>query len=358
MVAGNRATTGGGIAVPDGATLALIDVEVRENEAQTTGGGITAGPGSTIDLGASIVARNEAAGSGGGVFLSGADLVGGEVTENRSTAAGYSVLTDTSGPSGGGVHATGASKIVGTDVHANLAVVGSGVGVMDGVVELVDVVVRDNIGADFGGAGIHAARADLTLAGTSEVSNNATPRSGGGLSAWESTVAGGVYQNNDASEGTGGGVLLGDSLLVDATVTNNVALDGGGVGLWDGSTVSGCTITGNTASRSGGGVDARAGDEGRVEDSEISDNLANDGGGISVEGLHLSLDDVTILRNEANTDAGGISVGEDATVEAADCDLGEDTDDNAPSDVAVDAGASYAYGLASFACDASACETL
>ncbi|MEQ1507965.1 MAG: hypothetical protein ABMB14_37400, partial [Myxococcota bacterium] len=203
------------------------------------------------------------------------------------------------------------------------------------------------------------------LDGVTEVTDNRAAL-GGGAAGNVAAITGGRISGNTAD--LGGGVWLYDSDLTDATVESNVAETGGGVWI-DGSsfrqaTLDGVGIVGNEATVRGGGialayfgvgVPAGAGPAIVCHGSNLTDNLASDGGGVSVEYGTLSFVAATVLRNAADV-GGGASVDDLGVLESVDVDWGVDADDNVPSDVHAAGQDLVGYGAdTTFICDVSGC---
>lgn len=319
---------GGGIFNEDTGTLDLRDVVLQENTAarttaeQSAGGGIlNAGRAtllrasirtSTGDLGGGIrnlgrlTARaSEVSGSNGGygagisnagelelvdsVVVGGeAFFVGGGIFNAGVLRLIRSAIHDNaSSEDGGGLYNTGTASLTDSEVHTNLAVDGSGGGIASiGTLTMRGGAVRDNTsrGLSRGGGGIDS-RGTLTLRDL-RISGNRTNEFGGGIySSGRADLAGVIVENNTADlehdrSGDGGGIYSSGRLaLVRGAVVGNAGVSGGGLfnAGTGGATVTNSTFSGNSAAELGGAV-------------------ANAGGA-------LSLNNVTITLNRADSDA-------------------------------------------------------
>jgi len=121
------------------------------------------------------------------------------------------------------------------------------------------------------------------------------------------TLSGG--QDNDPYTGGGGILNLGTLTVTGSVITGNSAGAGGGLDNDGALTVTGSVITGNSAVGdfgSGGGLYNDGGTL-TVNDSTVSDNTANSGGGITNHGT-LTVTDSTVSGNSAGgygSDGGG-----------------------------------------------------
>ena len=136
---------------------------------------------------------------------------------------------------------------------------------------------------------------------------------GGGIAFKNSspTIINCIIDNNRANNG--GGVATSGITLPKiencVIISNTASIHGGGVycnGL-AGPTISGCVISGNSAISSGGGIHCTGTVTVYVEDTTITQNIADVGGGIGVAApIFLYIDNCTISDNSAVTMGGGV----------------------------------------------------
>ena len=167
-----------------------------------------------------------------------------------------------------------------------------------GTLVLEDVIVRDNLGS--AGGGIYN-EGTLTLINSS-ISHNGSV--GGGEAYLECSTGGGMK------------ILSGTATLINSTINDNKAKGkGGGVHVACSGTLvlQNSTVSSNFASGSGGGIFLNG--VGEFTNSTISNNSANNVGGISVEGSgekglirgQLSLTNTIIANNIARLETYGIA---------------------------------------------------
>jgi hypothetical protein len=142
---------------------------------------------------------------------------------------------------------------------------------------------------------------------------------GGGLylESSNSVIESCIIENNSALN-SGGGVIAYDSsdfVIENSVMDGNYARHGGGIFCSVSSLiVRGCFITNNRADYPGGGVYAIGASNVVLEDNVISDNWANDGGGVNYVGSTVILRRCLISGNVASY-GGGIA-GADSTSHA------------------------------------------
>jgi hypothetical protein len=243
---------------------------------------------------------------------------------------------------------------------------GASVAVMGGAVELVGVTVHGGIGFPAGeirrGGGLYVdpaaslAAVDCVVYGNTAtegggaylggpssltrctVEDNVADGSGGGVFAGGPADLVDVVVRNNTSGGHGGGVNLGaEATLVRPVVEGNTALYGGGIAgvylvtihggsvransaLHDGGGLYGFdlsindTVVSDNAAESGGGVFALAGDV-TLRGAEIRDNQAVGGGGLKLQEVgRAELWDAVVTGNLADESGGGVLVSEGAWV--------------------------------------------
>ncbi len=194
-----------------------------------------------------------------------------------------------------------------------------GIDVEDGTANVINSIIRDNVGDDDGGIGTNSA---LLVIRRSRIVHNSTDPANGdvggvdgngdGLTLVRSTVANNVGTND------GGGVYFSATGLINkSTIQGNRTTDnnrdGGGIYISindsDVVTVLNSTVAGNRSPDDGGGIDL---DQGAltVRDSTVVNNTAEeDGGGIHRRTGTVLLNNVTVARNRANSDNSGSAAG-------------------------------------------------
>lgn len=274
LVRDNLAETGGGIAIDGGANVSIIGTTITGNGAGQ-GGGLSVGPGATAQLADSVIVGNLSDGSGGGVWLDGGALYGGEVIDNAAAE-------------GGGIAASGASTVEGTEIVANHANSGAGLHVVGGPMVLADLGVEHNSGGPGSvGGGLVCDHAEVALYGTVLTRNSAAE--GGGVRAEGCTISGGTITANDAT-GNGGGAVLLWSTLFQSTVSENLS-GGNASGVW--LRGSGALVE-SRVEHQGGVAAIEAGPDSRIIGGAIVDN---DTCAVAVT-AQVTLDGASILRNE------------------------------------------------------------
>jgi hypothetical protein len=309
------------------------------------------GGGDPIDVrieGISISGGSPAAGDGGNVLATNLDL----------TLDGVTVQNGTSPAAGGGIAFRGGDdgvlSLVDTTVTGNTSETrGGGIAVYDTygvVVTDSDITDNDSRYGDGGGIAVYGVGDGDVLVTGSTISNNLAgydppyvpnegdpPRAvvdGGGLSATyaEVSIATTSIVNNDAS-GNGGGVFTDRAnalTITDSTIAFNYAGDdGGGVHVEisgdGGTTITASSISGNTAGGGGGGVYVNDGYGATITGSTINGNTAqnDDGGGVSLYDVYgdITVSSSTISGNSASGSGGGLAVDDDSSFSGEDADF-------------------------------------
>lgn len=187
--------------------------------------------------------------------------------------------------------------------------------------------VETNASSFSGGGGGALIRNSLAIIDSATFTNNSTSANGGGLMYSNHTngdmgerylsLSNSQFTSNEATT-TGGGLgitntgVSDDSTITDSTFTENTAEDGAGVfvdgNLTYNTDFSGITVENNTASRRGGGLvlELRT----RLLDSSVVSNESDNGGGIYVYvGQDTNVIDNTIIAyNTSSGRAGGLHV--------------------------------------------------
>jgi hypothetical protein len=305
MVANNRVTGGRG---GDGSYSFTCPCSTSRNGGNGgggQGGGLYAN-GSALTILTSTIATNQGIGGFGGAYGKDVSGVGGGLYNGGALTVSDSTLSDNtagygggisnsgtlmvsnstlSGNSGGGISNGGTLTVSNSTLSHNTAVSGGGIS-NGGTLTVSNSTLSDNssngVYGVFGGGGIY--NSGTATVSNSTLSGNTSARYGGGiinffrtLTVTNSTLSG----NSVTAGGSGGGIFNYDGAL----------------------TVSKSTLFGNSAS-SGGGIEN--GGTLTVSNSTLSGNdSAYDGGGIYTSGtLPVTLTNVTLTDNRANTGSG------------------------------------------------------
>ena len=304
---GNRAITIQGTRNPDGTPATIID-------AQENGRGFIVTPlfGSLaiMDL---VITNGSTDGPGGGIY----------------STAGYFVISNctfianTAGDSGGAIYGP-ASSIIDCTFTSNAAN-GSGGAISVSSVSVTGCTITDNT-ATIGGGGVSGSGVitDCTITG------NSTDGLGGGLytSGYYVFISDCIFTANSATlDGGGLYCLRAGSTVKDCMFIDNSARDGGGLfsgdciepGDCDGidslaadSVIIDSEFVGNSASRHGGGIYAghtQSDQERSIARCTIRENEAlSAGGGIFCGLSKTEIDDCDISDNAASEGGGGIAL--------------------------------------------------
>ena len=233
---------------------------------------------------------------------------------------------------GGGVEVNGGEfNLYGGSITKNTADNGGGVYMTSGTVNMYGGEIADNTatGSAEGtgnGGGVYVSGGTFNLYNGGSITDNTTEvysngeGNGGGVYVAGGTFnlygGGSITHNKAISHGgqnRGGGVHVGSYdkagtfNLYGGEISNNEAEDGGGVYVYDGTfTMRGGKITGNTATSLGGGVCVYNGTF-TMSDGEISgNNEASSGGGVSVDIGTFNMSGGKITGNTATNYGGGV----------------------------------------------------
>jgi hypothetical protein len=348
----NEADFGGAIyiQVPGGATsrevLRIEDSVIHDNHASNGFGGagvviISGGPeaptSDTAVITGTIISDNKAltSGNGGGLYV---ELHGATLTISESTL----LLNEAINGNGAGIFARlndGATlRVVGSEIDENIASLGAGSYVElndESTLRVETTTFYDNRATGHGG-GIHATVSESTLEVIgSEFRQNNSGNDGGGIFAHSlnafnaSTVT--IDQSHfEANTGNhGGGLYVGASSAsvgIDESsfVDNDAGVLGGGIYAFlnDDATVEivKSSISRNEAITGGGGVHGQINSDAdatlEIRESQITGNIAEDGGGVRVDmpgfdhdeasGAVFMMERSVVEGNRATNRGGGI----------------------------------------------------
>ncbi|MCB9695088.1 MAG: putative metal-binding motif-containing protein, partial [Alphaproteobacteria bacterium] len=307
------------LAVEDGATVVLEDVDVACAVASTSvgmdvwgtvdmrGGSIrfceTPGPGGAIRVR-----------PGGHVTLGtpGVPDDGVAIEDNGSLTSGGGVYVGTTDP----MLPTARLTMYGGVLRGNESSGdGAGLAVWNSAeAYLEDVRVEANESLDGAGGGIRCNGGLLTLEG-GEILGNTAGVFGGGLSAANGIlqVDGTDIRANHAGQ-SGGGVLIGNAMHL-ATL-RNVWIEGNSAGTHNGGglrttsslLLEDSIVEGNSCPASGGGLDLSGGSTVTLRRVQVRGNAGLSGGGVFAGQSTVALEDVTVAENVAGGNGGGVHV--------------------------------------------------
>ncbi|NIS51695.1 MAG: hypothetical protein GWN67_11410 [Phycisphaerae bacterium] len=203
-----------------------------------------------------------------------------------------------------------------TVTHGDTSVNGGGMLCLNGSIEINNCIISDNSATENGG-GIYIKLANLTLNGCVLSRNSAygvgNLAGGGGIF----TRYGGLiltdcqFNDNTAFNSSGGGIRCTDAelTLVGSTfVSNSSVREGGGVSTdAERATLTDCKFNGNSAKYGGGMCNSHRG--ATVTNSVFASNSAERGGGICTLQIHsgdLSLNNCTFRSNSADDFGGAV----------------------------------------------------
>ena len=182
-----------------------------------------------------------------------------------------------------------------------------------------------------GGGGVEVTAGTFIMS-SGEISNNTSPRYGGGVSVWRAfgkqgyfKMNGGTVSDNSIAIGTvsdgsdiGGGIYVRSSNVVlnGGNIINNTAQKGAGIYLKGESgsnesaslTMNNAAISNNTSAEDGGGIYADNYSILTLQNSSISENTAVDGSGAGIlfgSESHGKISNIIISGNKITTDSFG-----------------------------------------------------
>lgn len=322
---GYSAEDGGGIYNTSAGTLRLENIALRNNASEIEGGGLYNAVGRVNIIGTAgapvMITDNQARGGGGLYNAGGLSEVGLPARIDLT----YVTVSENSAASGGGVASDheGVLNVIDSTITDNLAEDHGG-GLSAGsraAVSLTRVNITGNRAVGEGGGLFVAAERALTIvdslfadneAGTSipsEVPGQTITGDGGGgglavASSGPTTISGSTFERNSAV-GDGGAILiesLGSVSISDTIVRNNQSESNAGGIENSGNTVTfeRLTIHNNTAGLDGGGIENQGSGAFTIVDTNIYSNIAENGGGFANAGDGvLSIRNTTFWDNRA-----------------------------------------------------------
>ncbi len=285
-VSGNTATLsqGGGVIVYGTATLNNVTIE--NNSAGTSGGGLTSQTGSNVTVNNSTIRNNVGHYNGGGAVN-----LSGTLTLNDSTVTGNRLNPD-----------------AGAYIY-----LGAGVSCIGGTTNLNDSTIRANTAQQYmsdggWGGGISALGGAVVNVQNSTISDNVADRGGGIASRYTDITIYGSSITGNVSTATGGGIrafkyvggmgeLFETNITIEeSTISGNTGNGGGGVASYP---YADSAPTANTLT---------------IRNSTLSGNSsAYDGGGVGSNGAVVSIENSTIYGNSSYNNGAGVWGASDTT---------------------------------------------
>ncbi len=301
QVFSNTGGAGGGVFLMNSIAL-LNNNQVFSNLTNYTGAGLFAVGSEVTLLNNSITANNH-----GGLYFtfSSVTLTGNIISGSSGNWEGGGLSLDESNTVAMSNTITGNSALVGGGIYQFM-----GNGVFNGN------TITNNSASDQGG-GLTVFWSSATF--TNNLISNNTASIGGGGYLWGGgdggnfILRGNVFQNNIAA-GSGGGLSLEGSDPMIATIdsnsiSNNSADTGAGVSLNGGNIVfSGNTLNNNLASGSGGGLLISSGSNTILTNTITSNTAFLDGGGVYMDYGNAVINGNTINNNLSRRWAGGLAI--------------------------------------------------
>ena len=234
---------------------------------------------------------------------------------SSTTLENSQVLSSTATYGGGIFNESLDLNLVDSQVGYNQAAFGGGVNNNFGRVTLLRSTLHHNhadSGGELGGGGLYSQDGEVVLT-DSQVFENSTPQSGGGLCARNSAAVQLVHTEvlSNTADMSGAAIYISSSSL-DISISllkgNQADLDGGGIFARNGAlTLDDNTLQNNISGRYGGGLFSEQGSL-LLQASTLYGNIADYGGGLFVYGGPANLNNVTLSQNWAWGYGGGLYV--------------------------------------------------
>ena len=325
-ISGNSTTTdySGGVYLATRTTAVFTNVTISQNTGGKMGGGVYVDPYAKSTFTNVEISGNTAETYGGGVYVA---------ADATATFTNVEISGNTAKTSGGGVYvmAEVTTTFTNADISGNTAKTsGAGVYVYNGTVKFIDSKIAENtvqaasVATYGGGVYLRVGTANFTNVELSQNTANSTGGSayGGGVYVSEGTAR---FTNAKIAENTvnstvgnafGGGVYVkqGTARFTNASLSKNIAGANADNGLGGGlclagagnATLTNVEISENTANN-GGGV--RINGSASFVNTTITENTANNGGGVDVKtGATATFNNATIAGNVATTETGAAGV--------------------------------------------------
>lgn len=295
----NKADTGAGLAIYDGAIVSLINLKLERNEAKGDGGGIYS-QFSTLDL-TQVRFKENNASSGGGIH---------GLKSNMTIADAKFTSCNASGASGGAISLKESQNvnIQRTVFIGNTAVnKGGALRSIKSSLKLERVFVSKSI-ADFGGIAADT-ESNISFVDTI-VDGNIARQNGGGFVAENSTVTmlNSTFKGNEAVSRGGAIVVTGSSIKMDrSTFIDNEAEEGGSFhGSQSIAEIRSTNFLREVAKERGGAILLLDNCTLKLEASTFDGARARFGAAISIDHSLFADEQVTFLRCQASDQGGGV----------------------------------------------------
>ncbi|MBN1592093.1 MAG: DUF1565 domain-containing protein [Candidatus Coatesbacteria bacterium] len=309
----NESVGSGGAIYSSDCSMTIESNTLRRNVASGSGGAIFCYLGSPEILN-NTCTGNTASYSGGAVccFLSSPTIVGNTVANNRAEGELFA---------GGGIYCQDCTGSIRDNAVIQNISFDSGGGIAwwgTGAVEFRGNTISDNVSNGRGG-GLYLNGAVSVLVTDNVIENNSADDVGGGIfcDGTSATIQANTISGNSTS-GAGGGIMLwglsGPFSIDNNTLEyNTAAASGGGIFCLESyGALTQNTIANNTCPSDGAGVSCHGGlvniEHNRIESNATSAGFGEGGGGISLNSCSPTIQNNTIIYNEAFASGGGIFV--------------------------------------------------
>jgi hypothetical protein len=275
------------------ARLSLNNVEITGGSTQDNGGAIYIENAANVMIANSNIQDNTARIDGGAIYNEGTLSIEG------------SNIADNESFFGGGIANYGMATVTDSSLTGNTAKSGGAL-YNQGTFELSDSTITGN-NAVVGGA-IHNAGDSLEIMNTTIASNTAISAGGGIYNEGNAKIEDSDISSNMAAVSGGGIVNLEEATIavVDSSISNNQADNGGGIDNFGTVALVGTTISNNTGNSGAGLKNSGEYSQATLVNAIIAGNQATgNGGGIANEG-QLTATNTTVANNESQGEGGGI----------------------------------------------------
>ena len=304
--------TGGGIYAKDSTVEVSGTSSISENIGQWRTGGIHLDQSSlTVNDQATVTGNIAKHNEAGGIKVENNSSVvmnGGSITANKVEDNG----------NGGGIYLVSGCTFTQNagEINQNEATNGAGIYTTGGTVEMTGGTIHHNKASADGG-GIYTTEGPIQVS-NGEISQNTSEVNGGGIFIRKSTltITDGKIKNNTANI-DGGGIRATGEAILEVTgnaseISENEANYGGGISANENSqiTMTDGTISKNTAGQRGGGVnlDGTA-TTFTMQGGEISENKAKQSGGILADKAIVTITNVKVRSNQSTGNQAGEGYG-------------------------------------------------
>ncbi|MDZ8260823.1 Calx-beta domain-containing protein [Nostoc sp. ChiQUE01b] len=232
------------------------------------------------------------AANGGGIYST------SSVTVSNSTFSG-----NTANSNGGGIYSSSSVTLNDSSISGNIANLGGGIYSTSSVTVNNSTLSGNTANSNGGGIFTNGSSTSVTIS-NSTISSNRAKTNGGGIyssnaTVSNSTIFGNTADSDNNTQGDGGGIYSSSSVtLNDSSISGNIANLGGGIYSTN-VTVNNSTLSGNTANSNGGGIFSST--SVTTSNSTISSNTAKTHGG-GIYSSNATVSNSTIFGNTADSD--------------------------------------------------------